>query len=63
MQNVELYFTFIIVAVILFLVIKKSDLKSGKDKFTIYHNSFFYRLVGILIATLLALLIVIIKRS
>jgi hypothetical protein len=63
MQNVELYFTFIIVAVILFLVIKKSDLKSGKDIFTIYHNSFFYRLVGILIATLLALLIVIIKRS
>ena len=63
MQNTELYFTFIIVAIILFVVIKKSDLKSGKDIFTIYDNSFFYRLVGILIAILIALLIVIIKRS
>ena len=62
MQNAELYFTFLILAIILFLVIKKSDLKSGKDIFTIYHNSFFYRLVGILIAGLIAVLIVIIKR-
>ena len=63
MKNAELYFTFIIVAVILFLVIKKRDLKTGKDIFTIYNNSFFYRLVGILIVILIALVIVIIKRT
>ena len=63
MKNAELYFTLIIVAVILFLVIKKRDLKTGKDIFTIYNNSFFYRLVGILIVILIALVIVIIKRT
>ena len=55
----------ILIAIIILTIIsiKKNPLKKGKDIFSIYDNSFSYRLVGIVIAGIIAFIIYLFQKT
>lgn len=44
------------------LVIKNTTIKKGKDIFSIYENSFFYRLIGFVVVVIISFIIYLFKR-
>jgi hypothetical protein len=44
------------------LVIKKTTIKKGKDIFSIYENSFFYRFIGIVVVVIISFIIYLFNR-
>jgi uncharacterized protein HemY len=44
------------------LVIKNTSLKKGKDIFSIYDNSFFYRFIGFVVVVIISFIIYLFNR-